>query len=173
MVSVPVEFTVVSDFFLTPTAQLADLVLPAATWLEQEDIVSLHKIWCVLSRTKVAQIGETRDDREVMIQILTNLIENSVKFGKAAPRREITLRVRPKGSWMNISVSDTGPGIPRYALKKVFDDFYRVESDLTRTTSGTGIGLALVKRFVTAMGGSIEAKNNEEPGCTITISVPV
>jgi signal transduction histidine kinase len=112
-------------------------------------------------------------DREVMIQILTNLIENSVKFGRTAPRREITLRVRPKGDWMNISVSDTGPGIPRHALKKVFDDFYRVEGDLTRTTSGTGIGLALVKRFVTAMGGSIEAKNNEGPGCTITISLPV
>jgi len=112
-------------------------------------------------------------DREVMIQILTNLIENSVKFGKGSPRREITIRAWPKGSWMNISVSDTGPGIPRHALKKIFDDFYRVEGDLTRTTSGTGIGLALVKRFVTAMGGSIEAKNNEGPGCTITISVPV
>ena len=114
-----------------------------------------------------------RYDREVMIQILTNLIENSVKFGKTSLRREIILRVWPKGSWMNISVSDTGPGIPRHALKKVFDDFYRVESDLTRTTSGTGISLALVKRFVTAMGGSIEAKNNEGPGCTITISVPL
>ncbi|MBW1896305.1 MAG: ATP-binding protein [Deltaproteobacteria bacterium] len=112
-------------------------------------------------------------DREVMIQILTNLIENSVKFGKTSPGREITLRVWPKDSWMNISVSDTGPGIPRNALKKVFDDFYRVESDLTRATSGTGIGLALVKRFVTAMGGSIEAKNNEGPGCTITVSLPV
>jgi signal transduction histidine kinase len=118
------------------------------------------------------QAGPFRHDKEVMIQILTNLIENSVKFGKTSPRREITLRVWPKANWMNISVSDTGPGIPRHALKKVFDDFYRVENDLTRTTSGTGIGLALVKRFVTAMGGSIEAKNNEGPGCSITISVP-
>lgn len=67
------EFVVVSDFFLTPTAQLADLVLPAATWLEQEDVVNLHKIWCVLARQKVAQIGETRDDREVIIQLAHRL----------------------------------------------------------------------------------------------------
>lgn len=67
------EFTVVSDFFMTPTAQLADVVLPAATWLEQDDVVNLHKIWCVLARKKVAQIGEAWDDREVMIQLAKRL----------------------------------------------------------------------------------------------------
>ena len=67
------EFTVVSDFFLTPTAQLADLVLPAATWLEQDDVVNLHKIWCVLARKKVAQVGDARDDREVIIEMARRL----------------------------------------------------------------------------------------------------
>jgi anaerobic selenocysteine-containing dehydrogenase len=67
------EYTVVSDFFLTPTAQLADLVLPAATWLEQDDVVNLHKIWCVLARVKVAQVGEARDDREVTLQLAHRL----------------------------------------------------------------------------------------------------
>jgi len=67
------EFTVVSDFFMTPTAQLADIVLPAAMWLEQDDVVFLHKIWCALARKKVAQIGEVRDDKEVMIQLAHRL----------------------------------------------------------------------------------------------------
>jgi anaerobic selenocysteine-containing dehydrogenase len=67
------EFTVVSDFFLTPTAQQADLVLPAATWLEQDDVANIHKIWCVLARRKVAQVGEVRDDREVMIALAHRL----------------------------------------------------------------------------------------------------
>jgi signal transduction histidine kinase len=111
-------------------------------------------------------------DREVMIQVLINLIENSMKFGKTSAVREITLSVRPGGDATKISVSDTGPGIPHHALKKVFDDFYRVESSLTRTTRGTGIGLALVKRFILAMGGSVTATNNDGPGCTITISLP-
>jgi anaerobic selenocysteine-containing dehydrogenase len=67
------DYLVVSDFFLTPTAQLADLVLPAATWLEQEDVVNLHKIWCVLARVKVAQEGEARDDREVILELAQRL----------------------------------------------------------------------------------------------------
>jgi anaerobic selenocysteine-containing dehydrogenase len=67
------EYTVVSDLFMTPTAQLADLVLPAAHWLEQDDVVSLHKIWCVLARKKLVQIGETRDDRDVIFDVAHGL----------------------------------------------------------------------------------------------------
>jgi signal transduction histidine kinase len=111
-------------------------------------------------------------DREVMVQLLINLMENSMKFGKGSPRKEITLRLGQDDGRTQISLSDTGPGIPRHALKKVFEDFYRVSGPLTRTTKGTGIGLALVKKFVTAMGGSVAASNNEGPGCTITISIP-
>jgi signal transduction histidine kinase len=70
-------------------------------------------------------------------------------------------------------VADTGPGIPRHALKKIFNDFYRVENSLTRSTRGTGIGLALVKKFVHLMGGTVTAANNEGPGCTITILLPI
>ena len=67
------EFTVVSDFFLTPTAQFADIFLPAATWLEQDDVANIHKIWCVLARRKVAQEGEARDDRQVMLDLAHRL----------------------------------------------------------------------------------------------------
>ena len=112
-------------------------------------------------------------DREVMIQVLINLIENSMKFGKSAPQREIHIRTELEGHHVNIMVSDTGPGIPRKALKKIFNDFYRVENSLTRTTRGTGIGLALVKKFVQLMGGTVTAANNSGPGCTITISLPL
>jgi anaerobic selenocysteine-containing dehydrogenase len=67
------EYIVVSDFFLTPTAQLADLVLPAATWLEQDDIANIHKIWCVLLRKKLVSLGEVRDDREVIFELANRL----------------------------------------------------------------------------------------------------
>jgi len=117
-------------------------------------------------------VGAIRYDREVMLQVLINLIENSLKFGKSAPRREISIRTQRVEGGVKIMVSDTGPGIPRQDLKKVFEDFYRVENSLTRTTRGTGIGLALVKKFVRLMGGSVAAANNEGPGCTITITLP-
>ena len=112
-------------------------------------------------------------DREAMIQILINLIENSIKFGRAAERKEIVIRTYSEGRWMKIAVSDFGPGIPRRALKRIFDDFYRVDNSLTQTTRGTGIGLALVKKFIHLMGGRIKAENNSGAGCTILISLPL
>ena len=67
------EYTVVSDLFLTPTAQWADLVLPAAHWLEQDDVMYFHKVWCILASKKLAQIGEARDDREVVLDLAHRL----------------------------------------------------------------------------------------------------
>jgi signal transduction histidine kinase len=111
-------------------------------------------------------------DREVMVQILINVIENSIKFGQQSATRHITIDVTKHDDQVAVTVADTGPGIPRHALKKVFDDFYRVEDALTRTTGGTGIGLSLVKKFMQAMGGSVTAANNTGPGCTITLRIP-
>ena len=118
------------------------------------------------------EIPSVRYDREIMIQILVNLVENSMKFGKAAENREITLRIGTEGKWTVIGVSDRGPGIPRKSLKKIFEDFYRVESALVRSTRGTGIGLAFVKKVVTAMGGKVSSENNAGGGCTITLFLP-
>ena len=111
-------------------------------------------------------------DREVMIQVLINLIENSIKFGRTSPERTIAIAAALRDGRVHIAVSDTGPGIPGKALKKVFDDFYRVDNALTRATGGTGIGLALVKKFILAMEGQVRAANNPGPGCTITLSLP-
>jgi signal transduction histidine kinase len=113
-----------------------------------------------------------RYDRDVMIQILVNVVGNSIKFGKNAPVREIAILVMSEGSHIRISVSDTGPGIPEKDLKKVFDDFYRGDHGISQATRGTGIGLALVKRYVTALGGSVHASNNDGAGCTISMSLP-
>jgi signal transduction histidine kinase len=121
---------------------------------------------------EMGKIKPFQCDQEVMIQVLINLIENSIKFGKTADQREINIRIHQDDNRVHILVSDTGPGIPRHALKKVFDDFYRVDNSLTHSTQGTGIGLALVKKFVTLMGGTVTAANNDGPGCSITISLP-
>ena len=111
-------------------------------------------------------------DREVLVQVLINLMENSIKFGRHLPEKHIAIAVDAVDGWVRLSVSDSGPGIPKRSLKQVFDDFYRVDNDLTRTTGGTGLGLALVKKFLVAMGGRVQAENNDGPGCTITISLP-
>lgn len=111
-------------------------------------------------------------DPEVMVGVVLNLMENSVKFGVDSEEKKITLSLSEVGNKVRIAVSDTGPGIPSHALKKVFDDFYRVEDEMTRSTKGTGIGLALVKKFVGAMGGTVRAENNKDAGCAIVMMFP-
>jgi signal transduction histidine kinase len=113
-----------------------------------------------------------RYDREIMVQILINLIENSVKFGASAEVKEITVRLRKEGKWVRIEVVDTGPGIPSRDFKKIFNDFYRAENAVRSAVSGTGIGLALVKRFVHLLGGRVSAFNNSGAGCTIAVDLP-
>ena len=131
--------------------------------------ITMEGFSLVLNKTDIPPFPH---DREVLVQILVNLLENSMKFGKNSPERSITISTDLVTEGVRIRVSDTGPGIPKRALKKVFDDFYRVDNDLTRTTGGTGIGLALVQKFVTALGGTVTAQNNQGPGCTITIVLP-
>ncbi len=111
-------------------------------------------------------------DRDVLVQVLINLMENSIKFGRHLPEKHIAIAADAVDGWVKLTVSDAGPGIPRRSLNQVFDDFYRVDNDLTRTTGGTGLGLALVKKFIVAMGGRVQAENNDGPGCTITIRLP-
>jgi signal transduction histidine kinase len=111
-------------------------------------------------------------DRDVLVQVLINLMENSIKFGRKLPQKRIQVAADAFDGWVTLAVSDTGPGIPKRALKHIFDDFYRVDSDLARTTGGTGLGLALVKKFILALGGRVQAENNAGPGCTITVSLP-
>jgi anaerobic selenocysteine-containing dehydrogenase len=63
------EFSVAIDLFMTPTAQLTDIVLPAATWLEQDDIADLHITWCSPARQKVVEIDECWDDKKILIEL--------------------------------------------------------------------------------------------------------
>jgi signal transduction histidine kinase len=111
-------------------------------------------------------------DREIMLQVLINLIENSLKFGRSAPVKKITLRLYAAGDRVRIEVADTGPGIPAGDVKKIFNDFYRADNAVASAAGGTGIGLALVRRFVALLGGRVSAADHPGPGCTIRIELP-
>lgn len=68
-----VDFTVVTDLFMTPTAQMADTLLPASSWLENDEVADIHMGWCVLIRQKVAGIGECRDDKQILFDLAHRL----------------------------------------------------------------------------------------------------
>ncbi len=110
-------------------------------------------------------------DSDALTQILINLIDNAIKFSKDAEVKKIMLTVSQLGSDCYIRVRDFGPGIQRRKLKKIFEKFYRIDDEMTRTTRGTGIGLALVKMLADAMDAHVDVANRR-PGTEFSIRFP-
>ena len=103
-------------------------------------------------------------DQDLFAQLIINLVDNALKFSKNAERKEINVNVSQHSNGkLCFSIRDYGPGIAKDQLKKIFTLFYRTENELTRNTTGTGIGLALVNQLTQLMNGKIDVINRD-PG---------
>ena len=112
-------------------------------------------------------------DQDCFAQIIINLVDNAIKFSKAAENKVIEVSSKlSKDGRILFSVRDYGPGIPKDQMKRIFELFYRSESELTRETVGTGIGLAIVHQLTLAMNGNVDMIN-AEPGAEFRIWFPV
>ncbi|MCG8590068.1 MAG: ATP-binding protein [Proteobacteria bacterium] len=119
------------------------------------------------------ELPQVRFDRDAVLQVLFNLVDNAMKYAAAAAVREIRLEAHAHEGDVVISVRDFGPGLPPGRESRVFEPFYRGESELTRTTQGTGIGLALVRELTSAMGARVAAANAEGGGLRVEIGFSV
>jgi signal transduction histidine kinase len=116
--------------------------------------------------------ASVRVDADAFAQILINLVDNAVKFAAESERKVIVLGCRSgAGSDVVFYVRDYGPGVPRAEVKAIFRLFYRAGGELGRETSGTGIGLALVRQLVVAMGGRVEVASRN-PGAEFRVRFP-
>ena len=110
-------------------------------------------------------------DPDWFIQIFINLVDNAIKFSDAAEQKVIDIGAQQlRDGGVQFSVRDYGPGVPGDQMKKIFKLFYRSESELTRETVGTGIGLALVHQLARAMGGQVDVVNRE-PGAEFRVNI--
>ncbi len=109
-------------------------------------------------------------DRTALEQILLNLVENALRHTSKGGR--ITIENAPAGSGVDLTVKDTGAGIPPEHLPRIFERFYRADSGRSREAGGTGLGLAIVKHLVEAHGGSVRADSVVGVGTTIRIFFP-
>jgi signal transduction histidine kinase len=114
--------------------------------------------------------GHVPADAERLSIALDALVENAVRY--TGPGDEITLRANGRPGRAVIEVSDSGDGIPREDLDRIFDRFTRVHRERDRARGGTGLGLAIVKAIVDAHGGSIEVTSAPGVGTTFRILLP-
>lgn len=106
-------------------------------------------------------------DPRRLAQVLRNVLQNAITH--TPPDGQITVALRDEGPLVVIAVADTGRGIPAEQLPLIWDRFYRVDPSRDRATGGMGLGLALTRRMVEGMGGSISAESAVGVGTTITI----
>ena len=111
-------------------------------------------------------------DEDCFAQIIINLVDNAIKFSKDAEEKRIGITSKlTSDNKVMFAVRDFGPGVSRNQMKKIFKLFYRAESELTRETVGTGIGLAIVHQLSAAMNGKVDVIN-QEPGAEFRVSFP-
>jgi len=115
-------------------------------------------------------IGEICADERKFKQILLNLLSNAVKFTPDGGK--VALRAKAIGSGIEVAVTDTGVGISAEDQLVVFDEFKQVGRHYTNKHEGTGLGLALTKRFVELHGGTLRLDSEPGVGSTFTFTLP-
>jgi signal transduction histidine kinase len=116
-------------------------------------------------------IGEVVADERKFKQVMLNLLSNAAKFTPEGGR--IDVRAVPADGAVEISVSDTGVGIAPEDQELIFEEFRQVGTDYARKREGTGLGLALARKFVELHGGRLWVKSEVGRGSTFTFTLPV
>lgn len=123
--------------------------------------------------TQYAPIEPFAFDRDAVTQVVINLLDNACKYAHPATDNRITLRTTKQDGFILIEVEDHGPGIPRREHARIFDAFYRCADESTRQTTGTGLGLALVKRFAEAHRGFVLLAAATPSGCIFRVGLSI
>lgn len=112
-------------------------------------------------------------DRDQIDQVLDNLFSNAIKYTLDGGKIELMAKTMSDSSSLAISVKDTGIGIPKKDLNRIFDRFYRVDKARSRNMGGTGLGLSIAREIVKAHSGTISLQSELNEGTTVTFTLPL
>ena len=118
-----------------------------------------------------AALPPIRADEQQVRRVLTNLLSNAIKFTPAGGTITLAARENDEGG-LEMTVSDTGIGIPADKLDKVLEPFEQIENSFTRTRAGTGLGLPLVKAMVEIHGGTLQIDSEMGQGTSVRVTLP-
>jgi signal transduction histidine kinase len=114
--------------------------------------------------------GTLKGDPDRLTQVLRNLVRNAVAHTNPGDR--VSLAAHSHDTWLEISVSDSGGGIPAAELERIFERFHRVDGGRSRNGGGSGLGLAIARAIIEAHGGSIRAESAMGHGATFRVELP-
>jgi len=120
--------------------------------------------------SELSGAGMAWADSQAVWQILSNLLDNAIKYTE--PGGRIRIRIEGDPRRVRVRVSDTGAGIPERDLARIFERFYRVDRARSRALGGTGLGLSIVKHLVQSQGGEITVESELGRGSTFTFTLP-
>ncbi len=143
------------------------------------DLVVIEEIERLTTRAETARVAIATELEPVNVPgppsdwalAVRNLCENAIAYTDGGGRVSITLT--PHDQFVELTVSDTGTGIPARSLRRVFERFYRVDVARSRETGGTGLGLAIVKHVAERHGGTVSASSELGVGSTFRITIPI
>jgi len=122
-------------------------------------------------KMELGPLGQTAFDHDAVTQIMVNLLDNAIKYARLTRDKTITVRTRYDNQFILVEVEDHGPGIPLRQRKKIFEEFYRCGAEATRETAGTGLGLALVKKFALAHNGFVQIASAKPTGAIFRVAL--
>lgn len=128
----------------------------------------------IVARVEVdGDIGNVVIDRDQIDQLLDNLVSNAVKYTPDGGEVTLSASLSESRRMVNLTVQDTGMGIPKKDLERIFERFYRVDKARSRNMGGTGLGLSIAREIVRAHGGDIQIESEWNVGTQVTFSLPM
>ncbi|MCW2777903.1 MAG: domain S-box protein [Frankiales bacterium] len=171
----------VEDLLLASRISATESASPAQVDMGRDDLAALTRRACADFGADGERVTAVLPDGPVqvacdpvrVIQVLTNLVGNALKYSTPGTPVQVRLVVDGGGGLAQVEVSDSGRGIPADQVERVFEKFHRVEDPMRMTTGGTGLGLYIARQLATAMGGALSCRSTLNVGSTFVFTLPL